>query len=94
MPVFLGFSGGPDSKESACNAGDLGSISGLGRSPGDGNGYPLNGYPSKAKYGKRVGRAYIIHTLEKPFLHIWRRGRWMKGNHIKNKRHCIEHRCQ
>ena len=28
-------------KESACNAGDLGSISGLGRSPGEGNGNPL-----------------------------------------------------
>ena len=28
-------------KESACNAGDLGSISGSGRSPGEGNGYPL-----------------------------------------------------
>ena len=28
-------------KESACNAGDLGSISGLGRSPGGGNGDPL-----------------------------------------------------
>ena len=28
-------------KESACNAGDLGSITGLGRSPGEGNGYPL-----------------------------------------------------
>ena len=28
-------------KESACNAGDLGSVSGLGRSPGEGKGYPL-----------------------------------------------------
>ena len=28
-------------KESVCNAGDLGSISGLGRSPGEGNGKPL-----------------------------------------------------
>ena len=28
-------------KESACNAGDLGSIPGLGSSPGEGNGYPL-----------------------------------------------------
>ena len=40
-PVFLGFPGGSDSKESACNAGDLGSVPGLGRSPGEGNGYPL-----------------------------------------------------
>ena len=32
---------GSASKESACNAGDLGSNPGLGRSPGEGNGYPL-----------------------------------------------------
>ena len=32
-----GFSGGLDGKESACNVGDLGSIPGLGRSPGEGN---------------------------------------------------------
>ena len=37
----LGFLGGSDSKVSVCNAGDLGSISGLGRSPGEGNGSPL-----------------------------------------------------
>ena len=36
-----GFPGGSDDKESACNAGDLCSISGLGRSPGGGNGNPL-----------------------------------------------------
>ena len=35
------FPGGSDSKESACNAGDPGSIPGLGRSPGEGNGSPL-----------------------------------------------------
>ena len=33
--------GDSDSKESICNAGDLGSIPGLGRSPGEGNGYPF-----------------------------------------------------
>ena len=32
----MGFLGGSDGKESACNAGDLGSIPGLGRSPGEG----------------------------------------------------------
>ena len=37
----MGFPDGSDSKESACNAGDPGSVSGLGRSPGEGNGYPL-----------------------------------------------------
>ena len=40
-PVFLGFPGGSAGKESACNAGVLGSIPGLGRSPGEGKGYPL-----------------------------------------------------
>jgi len=35
------FPGGSDSKELPCNAGDLGSIPGSGRSPGEGNGYPL-----------------------------------------------------
>ena len=33
--------GGSDDKESACSAGDPGSISGSGRSPREGNGYPL-----------------------------------------------------
>ena len=40
----LGFPGGSDSEESACNVGDLGSIPGLGRSPGGGHGNPLQ-YP-------------------------------------------------
>ena len=35
------FPGGSDCKESTCNAGDLGSIPGLGRSPGAGNGNPF-----------------------------------------------------
>ena len=37
-PVLLGFRSGSDSKESACNVGDLGLIPGLGRSPGGGHG--------------------------------------------------------
>ena len=40
-PVFLGFPGGSAGKEYACNAGDLGLVPGLGRSPGEGKGYPL-----------------------------------------------------
>ena len=36
-----GFPGGSASKEPACNMGDLGLIPGLGRSSGEGNGYPL-----------------------------------------------------
>ena len=41
MLMRLVFPGGSGSKESARNAGDLGLIPGLGRSPGDGNGNPL-----------------------------------------------------
>ena len=37
----MGFTGGSAGKESACNVGDLGPIPGLGRFPGEGNGYPL-----------------------------------------------------
>ena len=36
-----GFPSGSASKESVCNVGDLGLIPGLGRSPGEGKGYPL-----------------------------------------------------
>ena len=38
---YLSFPGGSDGKESACNAGDLGSIPGSGRSPKEGDGNPL-----------------------------------------------------
>ena len=46
VSLYLGMTlwllpGGSDSKESACNAGDLGLIPGWGRSPGEGNGNPL-----------------------------------------------------
>ena len=37
----MGFPGGSAGKEWSCNVGDLGSIPGLGRSPGEGKGYPL-----------------------------------------------------
>ena len=42
---YTGFPGGSDSKESACSAGDPGSVPGSGRFPGEGNGNPLQ-YPS------------------------------------------------
>ena len=41
LPCNKGFPGGSAGEESACNVGDLGSIPGLGRSPGEGKGYPL-----------------------------------------------------
>ena len=39
--ALFGFPGGSDGKASACNVGDPGSIPGSGRSPGEGNGNPL-----------------------------------------------------
>ena len=59
-PGFLGFPCGSVGKESACNVGDLGSIPGLGRSPGEGHSYPLqySGLENSLDYspcGCRVG---------------------------------------
>ena len=55
----MGFPGGSAGKESTCNAWDLGSIPGLGRSPGDGNGYPLqySGLENSMDYIYRVHAA-------------------------------------
>jgi len=57
--VFLGFPGGSAGKESACNAGDLGSIPGLGRSPGEEKSYPLQ------YSGLENSRDCIVHGVEK-----------------------------
>ena len=53
MPVFLGYSGGSDGKESICNAGDLGSIPGLGISPGEGHGNPFQYSCLENPHGQR-----------------------------------------
>ena len=50
---YLVFLGGSDDKESACNAGDLGLIPGSGRSPGEGNGYPLQYSCLENPHGQR-----------------------------------------
>ena len=55
----MGFSCGSAGKESACNAGDLGSIPGLGRSPGEGKGYPLQ------YSGLENSMDYIVHGVAK-----------------------------
>ena len=55
--VLLGFPDGSAGKESACNVADLCSISGLGRSPGEGQGYPLQ-YP-----GLENSMDYIVHGV-------------------------------
>ena len=49
----MGFPGGSDGKESTCKAGDLGSILGLGRSPGEGHGNPLQYSCLENRHGQR-----------------------------------------
>ena len=58
------FPGGSDSKESACNAGDLGSVLGLGRSPGEGNGYPLQNSSLENSMDRGAWRA-TVHRVAK-----------------------------
>ena len=52
----LGFPGGSDGKESACNAGDLASVPGLGRSLGEGNGNPLQCLAWRIPWTEEPGR--------------------------------------
>ena len=58
-PVFLGFPYGSAGKESTCNVGDLGSIPGLGRSPGEGKAYPLQ------YSGLKNSMDCIVHGVKK-----------------------------
>ena len=56
--------GGSDSKESACNAGDLGSIPGLLRSPEEGNDYPLQYSCLENSMDRRTWQA-TVHGVTK-----------------------------
>ena len=59
----LGFPRGSTGKESTCNMGDLGSIPGLGRSPGEGKGYPLQ------DSGLENSMDCIVHGVAKSQTH-------------------------
>ena len=65
----MGFPGGSAGKESACNEGDLGSVTGLGRSPGEGKGYPLQ------YSGLENSMDYIVHGLAKSW-------QWLRDFHF------------
>ena len=65
-PVFLGFPCGSAGKENACNAGDLGSVPGLERSPGEGKGYPF-------QYSGLENSMDVVHGVAKnslPLSHL------------------------
>ena len=62
--VLSGFPGGSDSKKSSCNAGGLGSILGLGRSPGGGHGNPLQFSCLENPHGQEPGRTLVHGVAE------------------------------
>jgi len=64
-----GFPGGSDSKESACNAGDPGSIPGSRRSPGEGNGNPLS-YSCLENSMDRAAWRATIHGFAKSQIRL------------------------
>ena len=59
-----GITGGPDGKKSACNARDLSSIPGSGRSPGGGNGNPLQ-YPCLENFMDKGAWQTTVHGVTK-----------------------------
>ena len=58
IPVFLGFPSVSDGEESACDVGDFGSITSLGRSPGEGHGNPLQYSCLENPHGQRSLAGY------------------------------------
>ena len=60
----MGFAGGSADKESACNAGNLGLILELGRSPGERNNYPLQ------FYGLENSMDYIVHGVTRSWTRL------------------------
>ena len=64
LPFFLGFPGTSDGKKSTCNAGDMGSICGSGRSPGEESGYPLQYSCPENSMDRGAWRA-IVHGAAK-----------------------------
>ena len=100
-PVFLGFSGGSASKEFTCNGTDLGLVPGLGRSPGEGKGYPLQ------YSGLENSMDCIVHGVAKSQTRLsnFQLSLSLSVNSIyphptgarkcsKNRRHGHEHTCQ
>ena len=60
----MGFPGGSDGQDFACNARDLGLIPGLGRSPGEENGYPLQYSCLENSMNRGVGQATVYGVQE------------------------------
>ena len=85
-PVFLDFPGGSTGKESACNAGDLGSIPGLLRSPGGGHGNPLQDSCLENPMDRGAWQAQV-HRVTKSWvqlkqlsMHTHKKPKWKQTN--------------
>ena len=91
---FRAFPGGSDGKETACNAGDLSSIPGLGRSPGGGHGNPLQYSCLKNPHGQRSLEGYSpwgckesdtterLSTAPPPVILIYVISQWYAGKRL------------
>ena len=64
-----GFPGSSDGKESACSAGDLGSIPGSEKSPGEGNGYPFQYYCLGNPMDRGAWQA-TVHAVTKRWIQL------------------------
>ena len=69
LVVQMGFYGGSDNNESACNAGSLGLIPGLGRSLGEGIGYPLQ-YSGLENFMDRGAWRATVHEFAKSLIRL------------------------
>ena len=82
IPVFLGFPCGSAGRESACNVEDVGSIPGLGRSPGEGKSYPLqySGLENSMDYTwVAKSRTQLTDFHYHKYFTLWgREGRFLK----------------
>ena len=83
---ILGFPSGLDSKASVCNAGDPGSIPGLGRSPGEGNGNPLQ----YSCLGNPMDRGACSDEAEMPLMRSWNPGwGWSQETWAPDRSMCL-----
>ena len=71
LAVLRGFLGGSDGKESACNAGDLGSFLRSGRSLGEGNGNPLQYSCLGNSMDRGAWRATVLRVAEADRTELW-----------------------
>ena len=96
--MHLGSPGGSDGKESACNVGDTSSISESGRSPGEGNGNPLQYSCLENPMDGGAWRATVhgvaesdtteqlTHNMHLSFLHVFS---WLEKNDSLSLKHCL-----